>query len=376
MKKTFLIIGLLIQFALHAQDTKVVSSTWTSFTQSINVESKTEKKFKIEASVKAVIADEHAWAGVWARVDKKDGGYGFFDNMGDRPINTDTWQTYAVEGTFDATSKSINFGGLCEYNGKFYFDDFKLYIENDKGVLELVKISNGDFEKKVENGTVPRWSFGVSKGKSIKVKEFDVTSTTDKAEGKLALLVEGKGIVFKDSYKIKPMEDVSPQIGTLIAMLENLKDRVENQVKNMSQYELDYLHDDKANRIGSLIMHLAAAEKYYQVYTFENRGFNEEESKMWQTALDLDQGGRDELRNHDAQYYLDIFNEVRAKPIAELKKRDDAWLMEVHENSGMNNFFGWFHVMEHQSSHLGQILFLKKRIPPEPEVNLEQPIKN
>ena len=42
----------------------------------------------------------------------------------------------------------------------------------------------------------------------------------------------------------------------------------------------------------------------------------------------------------------------------------------------MNNFFGWFHVMEHQSSHLGQILFLKKRIPPEPEVNLEQPIKN
>ncbi|HJR99950.1 MAG TPA: DUF664 domain-containing protein, partial [Flavobacterium sp.] len=247
---------------------------------------------------------------------------------------------------------------------------------NDKGVLEVVKVFNGDFEKKVENGTIPRWSQGVSKEKNVKVKEFEVTSTTDKIEGKQALLIEGKGIVYKEAYKINPMEDVSPQIGTLIAMLENLKDRVENQVKNMTQYELDYLHDEKANRIGSLIMHLAAAEKYYQVYTFENREFNEEEKKIWQVPLDLDQGGRDELRGHDAQYYLDIFNEVRAKTIAELKKRDDVWLAEVHEDSNMNNFFGWFHVMEHQSSHLGQILFLQKRIPPEPEVKLEQPIKN
>ena len=31
----------------------------------------------------------------------------------------------------------------------------------------------------------------------------------------------------------------------------------------------------------------------------------------------------------------------------------------------MTNQYCWFHVMEHQSSHLGQILFLKKRIPPE-----------
>ncbi len=38
-------------------------------------------------------------------------------------------------------------------------------------------------------------------------------------------------------------------------------------------------------------MHLAAAEKYYQVFTFENRGFNEEEKKKWNAALNLDQAG-------------------------------------------------------------------------------------
>ncbi|WP_445455709.1 DinB family protein [Flavobacterium sp. HNIBRBA15423] len=376
MKKIILLLALFIYTTSYSQNAKEISREWTSFTQSLSIESKTKKKFKIEASVKVISDEKQAWAGLWARVDNKNKETGFFDNMRDRPIKSNDWQTYTIEGTIDENSKTLNLGGLCLYNGKFFFDDFELFIENDKGVLEVVKVFNGDFEKKVENGTIPRWSQGVSKEKNVKVKEFDVTSTTDKVEGKLALLIEGKGIVYKEAYKINPMEDVSPQIGTLIAMLENLKDRVENQVKNMTQYELDYLHDEKANRIGSLIMHLAAAEKYYQVYTFENREFNEEEKKIWQVPLDLDQGGRDELRGHDAQYYLDIFNEVRAKTIAELKKRDDVWLTEVHEDSNMNNFFGWFHVMEHQSSHLGQILFLKKRIPPEPEVKLEQSIKN
>lgn len=36
-----------------------------------------------------------------------------------------------------------------------------------------------------------------------------------------------------------------------------------------------------------------------------------------------------------------------------------------------DNHYYWFHVMEHQSSHLGQILFLKKRIPPEPNIHLK-----
>lgn len=159
-------------------------------------------------------------------------------------------------------------------------------------------------------------------------------------------------------------------------MLEDLKDRVERTVKNMSLYEIDYLHDEKANRIGSLIMHLAAAEKYYQVLTFENRDFTPEEKAKWGTALDLDKGGRDKWKGHEIQYYLDIYNEVRNKTIEELKKRDDAWFNQQVMKEEVTNHYCWFHVMEHQSSHLGQILFLKKRIPPQKEIILEQKIKN
>ena len=376
MKKIILILILFVFTTSNAQKLREYSRYWVSFTQTLNIETTKTKKFKIEAYAKVTTTDSMAWAGLWAGVIKKNDKYGFRDNMSNRPIKDANWQNYVIEGTITPESKSLEFGGFCVYNGKFYFDNFKLFIENDNGILEPISISNGSFEKKINNEQIPSWDPDKINDKFVKIKEFTFYSSTEKTDGKLALLIEGKGLVYKDSNKLKPMENVSPQIGTLIAMLENLKDRVESQVKNMSQYELDHLHDEKANRIGSLIMHLAAAEKYYQVYTFENREFNEEEKKIWQVPLDLDQGGRDELRGHDAQYYLDIFNEVREKTIAELKKRDDAWLMEVHEKSGMNNFFGWFHVMEHQSSHLGQILFLKKRIPPEPEVNIEQPLKN
>lgn len=43
---------------------------------------------------------------------------------------------------------------------------------------------------------------------------------------------------------------------------------------------------------------------------------------------------------------------------------------------GMSNHYAWFHVMEHQSSHLGQVLFLRKRIPPEAELKIPETIKD
>lgn len=376
MKKTTILFLLLNLVFAQAQTQKTISSDWISFNQTIDIQTSVKKKFKVIASVKVETAEPKAWAGVWARVDNKNEEDGFFDNMSDRPVKSKEWKSYTVEGTIDENSKSLSFGGLCLYNGKFYFDKFELLIENTKGVFEPLTILNSDFETVVKNGEIPKWSLGTKKNSEVKVKEYKITSDKSNVHGNYGLLIEGSGIVVKETGRIGNVEGASPQIGAMISMLEDLKDRVERTVKNMSQYEIDYLHDDKANRIGSLIMHLAAAEKYYQVFTFEGREFNEEEKKKWDTALNLDQGGRDEFKGHNIQYYLDIYNEVRAKTISELKKRDDAWFAEVQKKYDISNQYCWFHVMEHQSSHLGQILFLKKRIPPEKKIILEQEIKN
>ena len=99
--------------------------------------------------------------------------------------------------------------------------------------------------------------------------------------------------------------------------------------------------------------------------------------KKWAIGLNLGKKAQEEYQGQPISYYLDIYKEVRKKTIEELKKRDDAWLNESNPGAGMNNHFGWFHVMEHQSSHLGQILFLRKRIPPKPEeLNINLEMKN
>jgi uncharacterized damage-inducible protein DinB len=376
MKKIVVLSLFLNFFSLYSQTKSEISRDWTSFNQTIDIQTRTPKRFKVVASVKVESEETKAWAGVWVREDTKDGENGFFDNMVGRPINTKDWQSYMVEGAIDANSKSLSFGGLCSFNGKFYFDKFELFIENEKGILEAVQIPNPSFEMLVKNDEIPKWNLGTSNNQMIKVKEYKISSNKASTDGAYGLLIEGSGITIKETGKIGNIEGASPQIGAMISMLEDLKDRVENTVKNMSQYEIDYLYDEQANRIGSLVMHLAAAEAYYQVFTFENREFNAEEKKKWDTALDLDKGGRDDLKGHDIHYYLDIYNQVRAKTITELKKRDDAWFAEEQKRYGVTNQYCWFHVMEHQSSHLGQILFLKKRIPPQLELKLPEKIKN
>lgn len=160
---------------------------------------------------------------------------------------------------------------------------------------------------------------------------------------------------------IEAPKGFSNDIGNMVSMLDNLKNRVERIVKNLDQEQTDFLLDEKANRIGAIIYHLAATEAYYQVFTFEKRGFNDEEKQKWETALSLGDNARSTLKGKPIQYYLDIYNQVREKTKALLKTKDDKWFSK--KKRGMSNHWAWFHVMEHQANHMGQLALITKRIP-------------
>lgn len=162
--------------------------------------------------------------------------------------------------------------------------------------------------------------------------------------------------------RIETVKGYSPQIGSTLSMMEDLKRRVTSSVVNLNQEETDFLLDDDANRIGAMILHLAATEKYYQLFTFENRGFNKEEEEKWNTALSLGAGARTTLKGKPIDYYLDIWNEVRAETKRLLKTKDDKWFAAKVKGSSMNNHWAWYHVMEHQANHMGQIRMIIKRI--------------
>ncbi|HEX6227431.1 MAG TPA: DUF664 domain-containing protein [Chryseolinea sp.] len=169
-------------------------------------------------------------------------------------------------------------------------------------------------------------------------------------------------------FVIGPMDGYSIQIGTLVSMLNYNRYTIINMVKSMSMKELDHLHDANANTIGSLVLHLGATEKFYQINTFEGRqDFNEEEKKTWGAAMSLGEEGRQNIKGKEAQYYIDAITAVREKTLAEFKKKDDNWLLAIDpewsKERPLNTYWKWFHVCEHEANHRGQIAFLKSRLP-------------
>lgn len=117
------------------------------------IENYAGQQIKLEASVRADIKDEKASARLWMRVFTKE-GWGFFDNMGQRPIRNTEWNKYTIEGVIDTNAVSVAFGSISELSGTFYYDNFKLSIKNKQGIWETI------YQMDFENGS-DGWRAGI-----------------------------------------------------------------------------------------------------------------------------------------------------------------------------------------------------------------------
>lgn len=165
----------------------------------------------------------------------------------------------------------------------------------------------------------------------------------------------------KGQYKIIPEKGYSMQIGILVDMLEDIRNRIFEDVRDLNQNETDFLFDEKANSVGQIIMHLAATEKYYQVETLEDRTFTADEKSFWGMATDLGDESRNQFTGKPIGYYLDLWREVRKSTLSGLKTKDDKWLSENIDET-INNHWAWFHILEHEASHMGQIALIINRM--------------
>lgn len=168
---------------------------------------------------------------------------------------------------------------------------------------------------------------------------------------------------------VGPKSGYAPQVGTLVSMMNWMRSVIVGQVQGLEQEQLDFLIDDKANSIGAMLLHLAATERFYQIHTLEGKNWGDwsrEDSKRWSTASGLGDRGRRIIKGNELKYYLDALDEVRSHTLNELKNRDDEWLLKVDNNwpwGPTNAYCKWFHVVEHESNHNGQIKFIKGRLP-------------
>ena len=170
------------------------------------------------------------------------------------------------------------------------------------------------------------------------------------------------------SNVIGPREGYTPQVGTLVSMLTWMRTVVLGSVKAMTKEQLDYMHDAKSNSIGSMLLHLAATERFYQIHTLDNKkwgDWDEKDKEKFTVAMNLGDEAREKIKGNNLDYYLSILEETRANSLATFKNKDDKWLMAVDEKwfwGPTNNYCKWFHVCEHESNHNGQIKWIKGRL--------------
>jgi len=95
--------------------------------------------------------DVKKWAGIWLRVDAKDGKKTLsFDNMQDRPIKgTTDWAAYQIVLEVPKGSGWISYGALLNGNGKLWVDELSIEIvDSSVKSTEIIhqRPYNTDFE--------------------------------------------------------------------------------------------------------------------------------------------------------------------------------------------------------------------------------------
>lgn len=137
------------------------------------------------------------------------------------------------------------------------------------------------------------------------------------------------------------------------------------EVSDLSVKELDYLVNEEANSIGMLLAHMVSVEKAYQIETFES-GLTEEDVHPLNPALELGNAAREQIRGHSIEYYMEQLEQTREKTIEMFQSLPDSWLFEqapFWSGKPANNYFKWFHVLEDEINHRGQIRIIKKSMP-------------
>ena len=168
-------------------------------------------------------------------------------------------------------------------------------------------------------------------------------------------------------FKIKEIDGYPSQIGHLISLMNYARITTFDSVKDMSISDLDFLIDEKANSIGMLLLHIAGVEYIYHKTSVERRKLTDDEWECWRPALDLGELGREKIKGNPLEFYMKQLTDVRKKTLEDFQKLEDSWLYEESDfwdHKKANNYFKWFHVLEDEINHRGQIRMIRKRIIP------------
>jgi len=253
MIRIFSVLFFILVF--HYSYSQLNTSDWSAINQSVDAANYRGKSIRLEAAVKVELIDSTAEAELWLRVDRPNNKIGFFYNMTDKPIRSSEWKVYRIEGKVAKDATRIYFGGLFHKKARFYYDDFRFFVQKEKNNWEEIALPDGSFESdtSVLNHT---WFYKKDD------PNFPVT-VTDKAA------FNGSHSLIIDRTHAKARESFGSNTSTgKFAEVNNIRIYYETYGKGEP---LLLLHGNSSS-ISTFDKQIPELSKYFQVIAVDSRG--------------------------------------------------------------------------------------------------------
>ena len=169
---------LLTPVFLHAQSDR----DWGTISSFINVSGHAGKKFKLEAAIKVQTIDSAGGAAMYTAVYDANRKWIATYNLNNQHVHNSNWVVYTVNGKLDKNAAYMTCGAGYNRRGIYYYDNFRLLVEDSKDKYEEIPIPNNSFEA----DSLKPWFY------DNPPKGFTIGITKDTAfEGKQALKADG-----------------------------------------------------------------------------------------------------------------------------------------------------------------------------------------
>ena len=136
-------------------------------------------------------------------------------------------------------------------------------------------------------------------------------------------------------------------------------------VKGVTAAELDAIPAGFSNSVGMLLAHIAAVDRLYHIFSFQGvNPYRTDDFDPYLGAMTFGKRG-ERVVGRTLDELLSELEGSRAATLRELSRRDDAWLNSTAsgwDDFQPNHHWSWFHVMEDEVSHRGQIRILRKAL--------------
>jgi uncharacterized damage-inducible protein DinB len=163
-----------------------------------------------------------------------------------------------------------------------------------------------------------------------------------------------------------PTPGYTPMVGAVVAMLEATRASTLDAVAGLEPAMLDFQHDKSANPIGAMLAHIAAIEFSYAATILGGESPSAEEWREWQPFLQLGPAAWAAARGHALEAHLATLRTVRARTLDGLRSFDDTRLLTPVRlpwlRGPATHLWIWYHVMEDELNHRGQIRWLRSRL--------------